>query len=107
MKVLCYQIKPNGVVKGWETAIDDDSADAFVKEFNEKYPNIRHWARRVNPDGTLMKRFYVTWCVRKSSIVEARDEQEAYDIMRRGDAPEGGSAYVCDSFTVDEIERGE
>lgn len=100
-------MKPNGIVKGWETPIDDDSADAFVKELNEKYPNIRHWVRRVNPDGTLMKQFYVTWCVRKSSIIEACDEQDAYNIMARGDAPEGESAYVCDSFTAEEIKYGE
>lgn len=107
MKVLCYQIKPNGVVRTGTHAAKDDVTDRWVKRLNTQYPDIRHWARRVNSDGTLMKRFYVTWCIRESSIVEAPDEQDAYDIVQRGDAPDGGSAYMCDTFTADEIERGE
>jgi putative transposase len=88
-------------------SIHDVSWNKLVNFTTYKAEETGKMIKLINPDGTLMKRFYVTWCVRKSSIVEARDEQEAYDIMQRGDVPEGGSAYVCDSFAVDEIERGE
>lgn len=107
MKVIVKRHKETGHVEIGDTPLENYVADVYVQDLREKFPEFGFWARRVNPDGTLMKRFYVTWCIRESSIVEARDEQEAYDIVQRGDEPEGGSAYVCNSFTADEIEHGD